>query len=88
MPIKKRDFDEWRENPITEEFFAAIEKRIETLEDTWARESLHNNNLWKDDEARFLRTEVLARIATFEEILEADYFEEEDDQSDGIQGSD
>ncbi len=79
MAIKKRDFDEWRESPVTEWFFAIIAQRIKDLGAAWADDSLNNNNLWKDDEARFLRTEILARIATFEEVLEADYFEEDDD---------
>jgi hypothetical protein len=80
MSINQKDFDEWRENPVTEAVFEILEDRIKTLKEQWGSMSLADGKLWEDDTARFLRHEVLAKINAYQEVLEIDYEEKDDEQ--------
>lgn len=79
--MKKDEFDTWLAHPVTELFFKAIrEQVIEQTLDSWNTVSWGNEALWRNDEARFMRTAAKARVECAEDILSLRLNEEEDEQ--------
>jgi len=99
--IKEEDFEFWRDNPVTQAVFDALDNYERHLKNNWFKESWHNGNCDERLRADLKgRAEMLNDICTldfgtFEQFLSAEATEEFDDnaksewdQSDGVQGSD
>jgi len=79
--VKKDDFDSWLTHPVTEAFFKAVKEQvIDRTRDNWNEVSWGNEALWRNDEARFMRTAAKARVECAEDILSLRLEEEADEQ--------
>ncbi len=79
--IKKKDFDEWLENPVTIEFMTAIDAVRDKAVNDWNQVSWNDDRLWRDGQAGYMRTACRARAECAEDIRNMHLAEEEDEES-------
>lgn len=88
MKIEKEDFEQWRDNPVTEQVFARLRQLAERAKEEWLAASwgkgILDPQLLADLRARAEVANDFCEL-TYEEVTED---EPERDQSDGIQGAD
>lgn len=82
MDIKKQDFEQWLDNPVTEAVMAAIaDIRDKAMED-WNLVSWEDERMWRDGQAEYMRAACRSRAECAQDILNISFEEEDDTEHD------
>ena len=95
MIIKKKDFEAWLENPVTEVFMARLKDESNRSYDEWTAASW-NDEVWASGKANEIRAACRARAECAEDFSDPDKVaneivddeEQERREADRVQGTD
>ena len=75
MNFKKADWDAWLENPVTRDFFTAIEEKMVQSREEWNYLSWSSEEMWEDREKAYaFRTASKGRYEMGRDILEINLY--------------
>ena len=75
--ISKEDFEAWRDNPVTQEYFRQMQRMIDTARQQWVSDSWASEKLWINGEARDLRIACRAKVECTEQLLKLNLTDED-----------
>ena len=77
--ISKEDFEAWRDNPVTQEYFRQLQNIISDAKEQCSQSLWHSEGLWRNGEAKDLRIACRSRAECAEDMLNVNLAEDEDE---------
>ena len=78
--ISKDDFEAWRDNPVTQEYFRQLQRMVDAAKQQWISESWDSEKIWMNGGANALRIACKAKVECTEQLLRLDLTDEDEDE--------